>query len=134
MAISIQNISKKSMLVNISSHLKVNFGLTNLGLWLHHIKKIENHTKKSRSKMLWQLHMNMESSLLSATKTHNFFCSKNCVFKEDYNVLDTKKLYLILKLCVFAFEKMNLSTKLPLNVYFNAKFLLFLCYKRFLSS
>jgi hypothetical protein len=76
----------------------------------------------------------MESSLLSATKTHNFFFCKNCVFKEDHNVLDTEKLYLILKLCVFAFEKMNLSKKLPLNVYFNVKFLLFLCYKRFLSS
>ena len=59
------------------------------GLWLGHIKKIENHTKKSCSKMLWQLHMNMESLLLSATKTHNVFCSKNYVFRGKNNGLDT---------------------------------------------
>jgi hypothetical protein len=48
------------------------------------------------------------------------------------NAMTTSHEYRIL--CVFAFEKLNLSKKLPLNVYFNAKFLLFLCYKRFLSS
>jgi hypothetical protein len=49
-----------------------------------HKKNRKPHKKKSL-----QFHMNIESLLLSATKTNNFSCSKNCVFKEDHNVFDT---------------------------------------------
>jgi hypothetical protein len=64
----------------------------------------------------------MESLLLSATKTHNVFCTKYYVFRGK-KIAWKHKNYIYMK---GLYERIISSTKLPLNVFLTLSFA-FLC-------